>query len=147
MLKQTLKDDIIKYMKNRDKVRLTALRTLMAEVKYKEMDLKRELTDAELIGIIEKTIKQLNETLSYAKQANKEEIITETEIAIEMFTTYMPQQITDDEAKAIVIETISENNFKGKGDMGKTMKAVMPKLKGKYDSKKINPLVNQLFVL
>ena len=144
MLKQTLKEDIIKYMKSKDKVRLTALRTLMAEVKYKEMDLKRELEDNELIGIIEKTIKQLNETLSFAKQANKEDIITETEIAIEMFSIYMPKQFTDDEAKAIVIEIIAENNFKGKGDMGKTMKAVMPKLKGKYDSKKINPLVKEL---
>jgi uncharacterized protein YqeY len=144
MLKQTLKEDIIKYMKSKDKVRLTALRTLMAEVKYKEMDLKRELEDNELIGIIEKTIKQLNETLSFAKQANKEDIIAETEIAIEMFSIYMPKQFTDEEAKAIVIEVIAENDFKGKGDMGKTMKAVMPKLKGKYDSKKINPLVNEL---
>jgi len=144
MLKQTLKDDIIKYMKNRDKVRLTALRTLMAEVKYKEMDLKKELEDVELIGIIEKTIKQLNETLSYAKQANNESIITETEIAIEMLTVYMPKQLTDDQAKAIIIEVITENSFSGKGDLGKVMKAVMPKLKGQYDSKKINPLVNQL---
>ncbi len=144
MLKQTLKDDIIKYMKSKDKVRLTALRTLMAEVKYKEMDLKKELEDIELIGIIEKTIKQLNETLSYAKQASNEAIITETEIAIEMFKFYMPKQFTDEEARAIVLEVIAENAFKGKGDMGKTMKAVMPKLKGKYDSKKINPLVNEL---
>lgn len=144
MLKQTLKDDIIKYMKSRDKVRLTALRTLMADVKYKEMDLKKELTDDELIGIIEKTIKQLNETLSYAKQSNKEEIIAETEIAIEMFTIYMPKQLTDDEAKIIISEVIAENHFNGKGDMGKVMKAVMPKLKGKYDSRKVNPLVNQL---
>ncbi|MBW9157275.1 GatB/YqeY domain-containing protein [Clostridium tagluense] len=144
MLKQTLKDDIIKYMKSKDKIRLTALRTLMAEVKYKEMDLKKELEDNELIGIIEKTIKQLNETLSYAKQASKEEIIAETEIAIEMFTVYMPKQFTDEEAKAIVIEVIAENGFKGNGDMGKVMKAVMPHLKGKYDSKKINPLVKEL---
>ena len=144
MLKQTLKDDIIKYMKSRDKVRLTALRTLMADVKYREMDLKRELAEDELIGIIEKTIKQLNETLTYAKQANKEDIITETEIAIEMFAVYMPKQLTDDEAKAIIVEIIAGNGFKGKGDMGKVMKAVMPKLKGKYDSKKVNPLVNQL---
>ncbi len=144
MLKQTLKDDIIKYMKSRDKVRLTALRTLMAEVKYKEMDLKKELSDDELIGIIEKTIKQLNETLSYAKQANKEDIIAETEIAIEMFTFYMPKQLSDDEAKIIISEVIAENHFSGKGDMGKVMKAVMPKLKGKYDSRKVNPLVNQL---
>jgi uncharacterized protein YqeY len=144
MLKQTLKADIIKYMKNRDKVRLTTLRTLMADVKYKEIDLKRELEEDELIGIIEKTIKQLNETLSYAKQANSEDIIAETEIAIEMLAVYMPKQLTDDEAKAIVSEVIAENGFKGKGDMGKTMKAVMPKLKGKYDSKKVNPLVNEL---
>ncbi|WP_291635053.1 GatB/YqeY domain-containing protein [Clostridium sp.] len=144
MLKQTLKDDIIKYMKSRDKIRLTALRTLMAAVKYKELDLKKELEDDELIAIIEKTIKQLNETLGYAKQANKEDIIAESEIAIEMFTVYMPKQLTDDEAKAILIEVIAENGFKGKGDMGKVMKAVMPKLKGKYDSRKVNPLVIEL---
>jgi len=144
MLKQTLKEDIIKYMKSRDKVRLTNLRTLMADVKYKEMDLKRELTDDELVGIIEKTIKQLNETLSYAKKSNKEDIIAETEIAIEMLTLYMPKQLTDDEAKEIIIKVISENGFKGKGDMGKVMKASMTKLKGKYDGKKVNPLVNQL---
>ncbi|MFT5873498.1 MAG: hypothetical protein ACI8WT_002445 [Clostridium sp.] len=144
MLKQTLKDDIIKYMKSRDKIRLTALRTLMAAVKYKELDLKRELEDDELIAIIEKTIKQLNETLGYAKQASKEDTIAETEIAIEMFTVYMPKQLTDDEAKAILIEVITENGFKGKGDMGKVMKAVMPKLKGKYDSRKVNPLVIEL---
>jgi len=144
MLKQTLKDDIIKYMKSRDKVRLTTLRTLMADVRYKEIDSKKDITDDELIGIVEKTIKQLNETLSYAKQANKEEIIAETETSIELLTNYMPMQLTDDEAKAIVIEVIAENGFKGKGDMGKVMKAVMPKLKGKYEGKKINPLVIQL---
>jgi uncharacterized protein YqeY len=144
MLKQTLKDDIIKYMKSRDKVRLTNLRTLMADVKYKEIDLKRELEEDELIGIIEKTIKQLNETLSYAKQSNSADIISESETAIEMLTLYMPKPFTDDEAKAIIIEVITENGFKGKGDMGKVMKAIMPKLKGKYESKKINPLVIEL---
>ncbi len=144
MLKQTLKEDIIKYMKSRDKVRLTTLRTLMADVKYKELDLKKELAEEELIGIIEKTIKQLNETLSYAKQSNNEDIIAETEISIEMLTVYMPTQLTDDEAKKIITDIILEHGFKGKGDIGKVMKAIMPKLKGKYESKKINPLVNQL---
>jgi len=144
MLKQTLKDDIIKYMKSRDKIRLTTLRTLMADVKYKELDLKRELEDNELIAIIEKTIKQLNETLSYAIQSNKADIIAETETSIEMLTIYMPKQLTDDEAKAIVIKVITENGFKGKADMGKVMKAIMPHLKGKYEGKKINPLVNEL---
>jgi len=144
MLKQTLKDDIIKYMKNRDKVRLTTLRTLMADVRYKEIDSKKDIEEEELIGIVEKTIKQLNETLSYAKQANKEDIISETEIAIELLAKYMPVQLTDEEAKVIISAAIAENGFSGKGDMGKVMKAVMPKLKGKYEGKKINPLVIQL---
>ncbi|MGH4052924.1 MAG: GatB/YqeY domain-containing protein [Clostridium sp.] len=144
MLKQTLKADIIKYMKSRDKIRLTTLRTLMADVKYKELDLKRELEDNELVGIIEKTIKQLNETLVYAKQSEKAEIIAETETSIEMLSVYMPKQFTDDEAKAIIAEVIAKNSFKGKGDMGKVMKAIMPKLKGKYDGRKVNPLVNEL---
>ncbi|MGH4117536.1 GatB/YqeY domain-containing protein [Clostridium sp.] len=144
MLKQTLKDDVIKYMKSKDKIRLTAMRTLMADVKNKEMDLKRDLSEDELISIIEKTIKQLNETLGYAKQANKADSIAEAEIAIEMLSVYMPKQFTDDEAKAIILEVISQNGFSGSKDMGKVMKAAMPKLKGKYESKKVSPLVNQL---
>ena len=78
------------------------------------------------------------------KQANKTEIISESEISIEMLSVYMPKQFTEDEAKAIITEVITENGFKGKGDMGKVMKAIMPKLKGKYDSRKVNPLVIQL---
>lgn len=144
MLKQTIKDDIIKYMKSRDKIRLTTLRTLMADVKTKEMDSKKEIEEIDLVSIIEKTIKQLHETLDYAKQANKTEIISESEISIEMLSVYMPKQFTEDEAKAIITEVITENGFKGKGDMGKVMKAIMPKLKGKYDSRKVNPLVIQL---
>ena len=144
MLKQTIKDDIIKYMKSRDKIRLTTLRTLMADVKNKEMDSKREIEENELVGIIEKTIKQLNETLDYARQSDKTEIISESEISIEMLSVYMPKQLTDDEAKAIILQVITENGFKGKGDMGKVMKAIMPKLKGQYDSRKVNPLVIKL---
>ncbi|MCB2360237.1 GatB/YqeY domain-containing protein [Clostridium estertheticum] len=144
MLKQTIKDDIIKYMKSRDKIRLTTLRTLMADVKTKEMDSKKEIEEIDLVSIIEKTIKQLHETLDYAKQANNTEIISESEISIEMLSVYMPKQYTEDEAKAIIAEVIAENGFKGKGDMGKVMKAIMPKLKGKYDSRKVNPLVIQL---
>lgn len=144
MLKQTIKDDIIKYMKSRDKIRLTTLRTLMADVKTKEMDTKKEIEEIDLVSIIEKTIKQLHETLDFAKQANKAEVISESEISIEMLSVYMPKQFTQDEAKAIITQVITENGFKGKGDMGKVMKAIMPKLKGKYDSRKVNPLVIQL---
>jgi len=56
----------------------------------------------------------------------------------------MPTQLTDDEAKAFVSEIIIENGFKDKSDMGKPMKVVIPKLKGRYDSKKVNLLVNKL---
>ncbi|WP_298838332.1 GatB/YqeY domain-containing protein [Clostridium sp.] len=144
MLKQTIKDDIIKYMKSRDKIRLTTLRTLMADVKTKEMDSKKEIEEVDLVNIIEKTIKQLHETLDYAKKANNAEVISESETSIELLLLYMPKQFTEDEAKAIITEVITENGFKGKGDMGKVMKAIMPKLKGKYDSRKVNPLVIQL---
>lgn len=144
MLKQTLKSDIIKHMKNKDKIKLTALRTLMSDIQNKEKDLKRDLSDIEIISLIEKTIKQLNETLGYAEQANKSEKISEIKISIDMFANYMPTQLTDDEAKAFVSEVIIKNGFKDKSDMGKLMKVVIPKLKGRYDSKKVNLLVNKL---
>ncbi|ADL51140.1 GatB/YqeY domain-containing protein [Clostridium cellulovorans] len=144
MLKDTIKNDMVKAMKEKNKVILTAIRTLNADIKYKELDLKKELEDIEVIGVIEKTIKQLKETLEFAVQANDETTINETKTVIEFFTGYMPKQLTDEEAKKVIEDTLKENSIESKADMGKAMQIVMAKLKGQYEGKKISGIVSQI---
>ena len=143
MLKETLKKDEIAAMKARDKAKVNVLRLVNAEIKAYEVNNREDISDENVIKIIEKSIKQNKEALEYAKQANNEEKIAEGNFAIEVLTPYLPKQLTEEEVSAMLREIITNGNYTAK-DMGKIMKEIMPKVNGKFDRSKINPLVKNL---
>lgn len=143
MLKETLKKEEITAMKARDKETVKVLRMVNAEIKSFEVNERETITDDGAIKIIEKQIKQLKEALVYAEQLNDEEKIAEGKFAIEILTPYLPAQLTDEEVTNIITEIINANSYTAK-DMGKIMKEVMPKVAGKFDRAKINPMVKQI---
>lgn len=136
MLKERINKEMKNFMKAKDKVRLITIREINADIKNKEIYIKRELNDDDIITIIEKNIKQYKETLAFAEKANDQKRINEINISIELLKEFMPEQFTDKEAKAIIEDIIKKNGFEGQKDMGKVMKEVMPKLKGRFDGKK-----------
>ena len=144
MLKEELKKNEIAAMKARDKKTVSVLRLVNSEIKAFEVNERQEATDEVVIKIVEKQIKQLKETLQYSIQLNDEEKIEEGKFAIELLTPYLPAQLSDDEVREMLKTIISENNF-GPSDMGKIMKEIMPKVNGKFDRSKINPMVKELF--
>ncbi|HCL4480125.1 TPA: GatB/YqeY domain-containing protein [Clostridium botulinum] len=144
MLKERINKEMKNFMKAKDKVRLITIREVNADIKNKEIYIKRELNDDDIIAIIEKNIKQYKETLAFAEKANDQKRINEINISIELLKEFMPEQFTDKEAKAIIEDIIKENGFEGQKDMGKVMKEVMPKLKGRFDGKKINKIVKEI---
>ena len=143
MLKETLKKDEIAAMKARDKARVSVLRLVNSEIKAYEVNNREEISDENVIKIVEKSIKQNKEALEYAKQANNEEKIAEGNFAIEVLTPYLPKQLTDDEVNEMLKEIIASGNYTA-ADMGKIMKEIMPKVSGKFDRSKINPMVKSL---
>ena len=143
MLKETLKKDEIAAMKARDKAKVNVLRLLNAEIKAYEVNNREDISDENVIKIIEKSIKQNKEALEYAKQANNEEKIAEGNFAIEVLTPYLPKQLTEEEVNAMLREIITNGNYTSK-DMGNIMKEIMPKVSGKFDRSKINPMVKAL---
>ena len=143
MLKETLKKDEIAAMKARDKARVSVLRLVNSEIKAYEVNNREEISDENVIKIVEKSIKQNKEALEYAKQANNEEKIAEGKFAIEVLTPYLPKQLTDDEVNEMLKEIIASGNYTA-ADMGKIMKEIMPKVSGKFDRSKINPMVKAL---
>ena len=143
MLKETLKKDEIAAMKARDKAKVNVLRLVNAEIKAYEVNNREDISDENVIKIIEKSIKQNKEALEYAKQANNEEKIAEGNFAIEVITPYLPKQLTDDEVNEMLKEIIASGNYTA-ADMGKIMKEIKPKVSGKFDRSKINPMVKAL---
>lgn len=144
MLKEELKKNEIAAMKARDKQTVSVLRLVNSEIKSFEVNERQDATDEVVIKIIEKQIKQLKETLQYSTQLNDIEKIEEGKFAIELLTPYLPAQLSDEEVKEMLKEIISANNY-GPSDMGKIMKEIMPKVNGKFDRSKINPMVKKLF--
>ena len=144
MLKEELKKNEIAAMKARDKQTVSVLRLVNSEIKSFEVNERQDATDEVVIKIIEKQIKQLKETLQYSTQLNDTEKMEEGKFAIELLTPYLPAQLSDEEVREMLKAIISENNF-GPSDMGKIMKEIMPKVNGKFDRSKINPMVKELF--
>ncbi|MDU5107548.1 GatB/YqeY domain-containing protein [Clostridium sp.] len=143
MLKEELKKNEISAMKARDKQTVSVLRLVNSEIKAYEVNERKDITDEVVIKIIEKQIKQLKEALQYAIQLNDEEKIQEGNFAINLLTPYLPAQLNDEEVEAMLKEIIANGNY-GPSDMGKIMKEIMPKVNGKFDRSKINPMVKEL---
>ena len=143
MLKEVLKKDEIAAMKAREKAKVSVLRLVNSEIKAYEVNNREDISDENIIKIIEKSIKQTKEALEYAKQANNEEKIAEGNIALEVLTPYLPKQLTDEEVNEMLKEIIANGSYTA-ADMGKIMKEIMPKVNGKFDRSKINPMVKAL---
>ena len=101
-----LKKDEISAMKARDKAKVSVLRLVNAEIKAYEVNNREDISDENVIKIIEKSIKQNKEALEYAKQANNEEKIAEGNFAIEILTPYLPKQLTDEEVNEMLKEIL-----------------------------------------
>lgn len=143
MLKEELKKNEIAAMKAREKQTVSVLRLVNSEIKAYEVNERKDITDEIVIKIIEKQIKQLKEALQYAIQLNDEDKIQEGNFAINLLTPYLPAQLGDEEVAEMLKEIISNGNY-GPLDMGKIMKEIMPKVNGKFDRSKINPMVKEL---
>lgn len=143
MLKEELKKNEIAAMKARDKQTVNVLRLVNAEIKSYEVNERQDITDDGIIKIIEKQIKQLKEALEYAEKLNDEAKIEEGNFAIKLLTPYLPKQLSEEEVTAMLKEIIANGNYTAK-DMGNIMKEIMPKVAGKFDRSKINPMVKSL---
>ena len=145
-LKQQLKDSMKEAMKAKNKEELTSIRLVLSTIQKKEIDKNdgTELTDEEVMQVIQTEIKQTHESLQYAKQSNKAEMITDLENRIQLLTVYLPKQLDEDEVKTIIKGIIESNGFAGKQDMGKVMGLAMAELKGKAEGGLISKVVKEL---
>jgi uncharacterized protein len=139
-----LNNDMKQAMKNKDKERLSVIRMVKASIQNESIKLgKSELSEDEDLTILSRELKQRKDSLQEFKSAGRDDLVEKLETEINIIQEYMPEQLSEEELKAIVLETIQETGASSKKDMGKVMSQLMPKVKGKADGSKINKLVQE----
>lgn len=144
-LKQKLNDDLKQALRGGDKVKLSTIRLLLSAVKYTEIARHpNELTDADILGVIAKEVKQRQESILAFKQGNRPDLVAKEEAEMVILQAYLPKQMTRDEIIAEARRIIAEVGAKGVGDKGKVMPKIIAELKGKADGREINNIVTEL---
>jgi uncharacterized protein YqeY len=133
--------DIITAMKAKDEASLSALRMLKSAIKYKEVDLKREITDAEVIDVLAKQAKQRKESIEGFEKGGRAESAASEKIELALIEKFLPASLSDAELTALVEEAIKSSGAAGPKDMGKVMGVLNPKIKGRADMGKVSSLV------
>jgi hypothetical protein len=128
-------------MRAKDSARLSAIRLLLSGIKQREVDERKELTDADVIAVIEKMIKQRRESIAQYEQASRKDLADVEKFELQLLSGYLPQQMTDAELSQAVDAAVSEANPTGIKDMGKVMALLKPRLAGKADMARVSTLV------
>ncbi|TYP78013.1 GatB/YqeY domain-containing protein [Paenibacillus methanolicus] len=142
-LSERLNDDMKQAMRSQEKFKLTTIRMLRASIKNQEIELKRPLEDSEVLDILGREVKQRKDSLQEFEKAGRDDLAKDIAAEIEIISVYLPKQLTEEEIKVIVQQTIQETGASSKAEMGKVMTALMPKVKGLADGKLVNSLVQQ----
>jgi uncharacterized protein YqeY len=128
-------------MRARDSARLSAVRLLLAALKQKEVDERIELSDADVIAIVEKMIKQRRESISQFEQAARNDLADKEKFELQVLSAYLPSQMSDEEVRQAVAAAVSESGAAGVKEMGKVMALLKPRLAGRADMGKVSALV------
>lgn len=141
----SLKDQITEDMKNamraKEQDKLLTIRMLLAACKQKEVDERVELSDAMVLGIVEKLIKQRKDSVAAYEQAQRQDLADKEKQEIAVLSAYLPAQLSAEEVKAAIASIVTHLDAKGPADMGKVMGAAKSQLAGKADMGMVSTLV------
>jgi hypothetical protein len=140
-LKARINDDLKAAMRGGDARRRDALRLLLAAVKQREVDERKELADADVVGVIERMIKQRRESIAQFEKGGRQDLAQNEKFESDLLQGYMPQALSDAEIAAAVAEAIAAAGASSPADMGKVMGALKGKLAGRADMSKVSALV------
>ena len=140
-LRDQINDDLKAAMRSGDAARRDTIRLLTAALKQREVDERKTLTDAEVLAVIEKMIKQRRDSISQFEQGGRQDLADKEKQELTLLQTYMPQAMGEDELAAAIASAVSETGAAGPADMGKVMAVLKPKLAGRADMGKVSAAV------
>ena len=128
-------------MRAKESARLSAIRLLLSGIKQREVDERKELSDAEVTSVIEKMIKQRRESIAQYEQAARKDLADAEKFELELLSGYLPQPMSEAEVQQEIQKAISESGASGVKDMGKVMGLLKARLAGKAEMAKVSALV------
>ena len=140
-LKQTLSDTIKTSMKARELERVKVLRNVQAVIKQIEIDRQTELDDAQVLELLQKQLKQRQESLTIFTENSRDDLAAKEQFEIDIINEFMPKQMSDDEISALVNAEIAEQGATSMRDMGSVMGVLKNKTAGRADPALISKLV------
>ena len=142
-LKTQLTEDMKAAMKSGEKDRLGVIRLINAAIKQKEVDERIELTDALVLAVLEKMVKQRKDSISQYEAAGREDLAAIERYELGVIDAYLPAKLGEAEVLAAIDAAITDTGATGASDMGKLMAVLKPKLAGQADMGEVSKLVKQ----
>ena len=132
-LKERVTEDMKAALKAKDAAKLSAIRLLLAAIKQREVDERMAMDDVQVIGIIEKMLKQRRESIGHYEAAGRTDLVLVEQFEISVLNVYLPQAYTAEEVEELLTQAIADTNASTIKDMGKVMAILKPQLAGRAD--------------
>lgn len=141
--KEKMNEEMVLAAKTRDKLRLSALRMLKSGMHNREIDLKRELNEAEFLQLLSSMVKQRKDSIEQFAKGGRTDLVEKEEAELKVIEEFLPAQLSEAELDAAIAEAVRAVGAEGVRDMGKVMKVLMPKLTGRADGKAVGEKVKE----
>lgn len=143
-LEAKILEDMKTAMKARDKVALETLRAVKSKIKYFQVEKKIDsVTEEDVLTVITQQVKQRRDSIAEYEKASRQDLADVEKAELDVLIKYLPQQLTEDELRNLIKNVVTEVGAASKKDMGKVMRELMPKVKGKADGKLVNQIVGE----
>ena len=139
-LKEKIKSELNSAMKEKETLKVSVLRMVMAAVLNKEKEKKEELNDQEIIDVISSEIKKRKDSIEQYQKGGREDLADQENNELKILMGYMPEQMPEDEIRKLVKDKIKELSIDGPNEAGKVMGSLMPLIKGKADGSLVNKI-------
>jgi len=143
-LTQRLEQDMKAALKNKDKTKLGVIRMVRSAIKNAEIERGRPLEEGEVLDVLARELKQRKESLQEFEKAGRGELVEKVKAEIAVVETYLPAPLSEEELRELARQVIDEVGASSPADMGKVMKEIIPRVKGRADGKEVNRIVREL---
>ena len=140
-LKERLDGDLKDAMRNKDSIRRTVLRTIISEIRNAEIAEQEALDDEGVLVVMTKQAQQRRDSIEAFKSASRSDLVESESAELKIISGYLPEQLSEDEIEVVITEVISQVEAKGSSDMGKVMKEIMQRVRGRADGKMVSAIV------
>jgi len=143
-LNSKIDDDLIKALKAGEKDKVTLLRGLKSDIKYKRIEKGDDLDDKEILAVLSTAAKRRRDSIEQFRNGNRMDLADKEQAELEIIQSYLPEQLSEEKLLEFIRESIEATEADSPAKIGLVMKDLMPKIKGKADGKLVNQLVGRM---